>query len=222
MAAMKYDVDVLEVDPTMPALERLDILMEWIEFDSRDPEIVALSRGVVAAAVRSGRAQENDPVGHLQALLDWQNRAIRYQEDPTDPDTGWQLELFKRPTRSIFDQEDDCEGKVAVYCTMATAAGYASMPVWIEQKGSRNNHVAGLSAVPLWAAARIPPCGDYEVVVLRPSHPPAVRDSTWVWGEMTLSDVPTPAGVLPGPRIGEHPYDVLARFRAAGVSRMHL
>lgn len=209
------------IDPTMPAIDRLNKLMAWIREDSRDPSIVSLSRAVVADAVASGRAGYDDPVGHLQALLDWQARALKYQEDPTDDD-GHQIELFKRAQQAIADGYDDCDGKVTVYCTMAYAAGYPSCPAWIEQEESRNNHVAGMSLVPAGAAASLQPAGEYECVVLLPSDAPRDSGSRRVWVEATLGDVKTPSGVVPGPRIGEHPFDVLRRFRRSGITRLYL
>lgn len=210
-----------EIDPTTPPVARLDKLMGWIREESRDPAIVALSRAVVAHAIHERRAGENDPVGHLQAILDWQAKAVKYVEDPTD-DNGWQKEIFKRPSKSIADGGDDCDGKATVYCTMAWAAGYPSMPAWIEQTSSRNNHIAGLSLVPLWAASRLPPAGEYDAVLILPSDPPREADSAAVWAETTLGDVMTPRGIVRGPRIGEHPFDVVQRFRREGISRLHL
>lgn len=219
---MRYEQDVVEIDPTMPPVERLDVLMEWVLADSRRPDVIDLSRAIVSDAIARGSASPDDPVSHLQALLDWQQRAVRYQEDPTDPATGQQKELFKRAYRAISDREDDCEGKVTVYCTMATAVGYAAMPAWIEQPRARNNHVAALSAVPAWAARSLPTPGDYPSVVILPSIRPHVAGATWAWAETTLGDVVTPAGLVRGPLVGEHPFDVLARFRAVGVARVHL
>ena len=209
------------IDPTMPAVARLNKLMAWIREDSKDPAIVSLSRAVVADAVASGRAGHDDPVGHLQALLDWQAKAVRYQEDPTDAD-GHQIELFKHAQQAVADGCDDCDGKVTVYCTMAYAAGYPSFPAWIEQEESRNNHVAGMSLVPSAAAEALPPAGEYECVVLLPSDAPRDARSRRVWVEATLGDVKTPSGVVRGPLVGEHPFDVLRRFRRAGITKLYL
>lgn len=213
--------DIFLIDPTMPPRERLDILLDLIMDDAKKPEIIGLSMGIVEAAVANGSAHQHNPISQLQALLDWQATYVRYQEDPTDPD-GWQTELFKRASRAISDSEDDCEGKTTVYCTMATSIGFPSYADWLEQRESRNNHVAPRSLVPARWARTLPAAGPYDVDVISPTDPPRIDGYVPIWSETTLAAVKTPRGVVPGPRVGEHPYAVLARYRAAGVARLGL
>lgn len=213
--------DIFLIVPTMPPQERLDILLDLIVSDCEKPEVVALSKAVVDASIERGSARHDDPISKLQSLLDWQATHVRYQEDPTGDD-GWQTELFKRAPRAIADGEDDCEGKTTVFCTMAWAVGFPSYADWIEQRESRNNHVAPRSLVPSRWARTIPASGPYDVEVISPSSPPRIAGCTPIWSETTLGAVRTPRGVVPGPRVGEHPYAVLARYRAAGVARLGL
>lgn len=213
---------VFEVPPTATPRARLDILYEELIIPgSRDPGMIALSRSVISDGIQSGLVGRNDPVGHQQLLLDWQYRNVPYAEDPIGPD-GYEIELFKWAWKAIEDREDDCEGKITVFCTMAMAVGYPAFPVWIEQPLSRNNHVAGKVAVPRWAAASLPVVKPYEVVIVLPSRVPEI-DGVWAWVEATLPAVKLSENVvIPGAQIGEFPYDVQNRLRDAGVTRRRL
>ena len=210
-----------EIDPTTPPRVRLDILYEELILPgSRDPAMIELSHSINREGVRAGRAGRVDPVGQLQLLLDWQYDHIAYVEDPPDA-KGWQREIFKWAWKAIRDKGDDCEGKITVFSTLAEAAGYRAIPVWIEQPSSRNNHVAGNVAVPLWAAMLLPPVNEYDVVVVRPTHVPAIT-GVWGWVEGTLPRVRTHAGIVPAAQIGEFPYDEQNRQRAAGLTRVRI
>ncbi len=205
--------DVFIIDPTTPPQVRVDMMYDIICQDAHRADLRSLAHQIAA-----GKRGDFEV---LQSLLDWQARNVRYQEDPTDDD-GWQLELVKRPAVAIVDGEDDCEGKVCVFDTLAMALGYPAIDVWIEQKESRNNHVAGRVCVPQDEATRALPVPRFDVEVIEPTDKPRVIDGVWLWVETTLGDVKTRRGVVPGPRVSEHPYVVLARFRAAGVARLSL
>lgn len=213
--------DVFLIEPTTPPQRRVDILYDQLIVPaSRDPAMISLSRRIIAEGISLGQARRQDPVGHLQLLLDWQARNVFYQEDPTGPD-GFQLELYKRPQRAISDGSDDCDGKVTVFATLAMAGGYEAVPVWIEQEGYGQNHVAGWACVPSEAAAAVAPPGRYNLIIVKPTNMPRVRGE-WLWAETTLGDVRTRGGIVRGPIIGENPYDVVRRFRSAGVARLSL
>lgn len=213
--------DVVIIDPTTPPQARMDFLYErYILPDSRKPSVIALSRRIISDAVREDPSIRGDDVAQVQTLVDWQARNLRYQEDPTLAD-GWQTELYKRAERAIADGEDDCDGKVTVFATLTNAAGYPCLPVWIEQRESRQNHVAALVCVP-GAPTPLPPPSDFrDLVVVLPSHLPSVR-GRWLWVELTLGDVRLGERIVQGPRVGEHPYAVVNRFRASGVMRLGL
>jgi transglutaminase-like putative cysteine protease len=220
-APYQGQLDVVIIEPTTPPQARMDFLYDrYILPDSRKPSVIALSRRIISDAVRDDPAVRTDDVAQLQALTDWQARNVRYQEDPTLAD-GWQLELYKRAERAISDGEDDCDGKVTVFATLANAAGYPCIPAWIEQKTSRQNHVAALVCVP-GAATSLPPPSDYDdLVMVLPERLPPVR-GRWLWVELTLGAVRLGERIVPGPRVGEHPYAVVSRFRSAGVMRLGL
>lgn len=214
--------DVVILDPTTPPQARMDFLYErYILPDSREPSMIALSRRIISDAVRDDPAVRLSDVAQVQSVADWQARNIRYQEDPTLAD-GWQTELYKQARRAIDDGEDDCDGKVTVFATLVNAAGYPCIPAWIEQRDSRQNHVAALVCVPGEPTPLPPPVTEYgDLVVVLPARLPSVR-GRWLWVELTLGDVRLGERIVPGPRVGEHPYAVVNRFRAAGVMRLGL
>lgn len=219
-APYQGQLDVVIIEPTTPPQARMDFLYEqYILPDSRKPSVIALSRRIISDAVRYDPAVRADSVAQLQSLADWQARNVRYQEDPTLAD-GWQLELYKRAERAISDGEDDCDGKTTVFATLANAAGYPCIPAWIEQEKSRQNHVPALVCVP-GPETSLPPPSDFDEIVVLPSRLPQVR-GRWLWVELTLGDVRLGQRIVPGPRVGEHPYTVVNRFRSAGVMRLGL
>ena len=205
---MPLDDAPCRIDPATPVDGRERLIESLVHEDSRDPLVCRVARSLV-------QDHRSSPRDALQALLDgmWTPVAdgglgLVYAHDPPGED------VYQHARRTIAMGKGDCKKLSIVFAAMARAVGLNAWAVWIDQPEADENHVAGLACVPKSrardGAGRLGPAPadarsarDFAVLV----HTPGTIECPGgqvEWVETTIR----------GARVGEHPYDVLARALA--------
>lgn len=198
-----------EVDVYLPPQGRADLLMKYVWQGAGDEDVGRATYGVLERAVREGRVTPGDPAGYVQALVDWQGPIV-YANDPYYPD-GWQMDVYQSASFTIGRGAKDCEDGAILLAAQCWWAGIYAEPWFLAQQNASSTHVAVGVCLPASVLGRLPPAGRYPVEVVRPQWRMACTGEMR-WVETILPEVSLPSGrVVLGARVGEHPYDALAR-----------
>lgn len=194
--------------PSITSVEqRVAILNSLVRQDLCDPDLQRMAKECAART-------DGTPRGIAQAILDLQNEKIAYVLDPG------RSEVFQSARYSLARRAGDCEDKGVFFATLAILAGLRAAVCWLNQPPpARNNHVAPkvcLSWLRGAPASYVPAIWDYSERrgehTLEVTCPTGLEEGVWVWAETTLR----------GARVGEHPYDALARLGTQSEARHNL
>lgn len=193
------DGEQLLIYPWIAPDERLDVLNEMAFDGSHTPAV----RAIVARALGDLPANPDDRAV-FQRLLDAVFETVVYRPDPASDQDFYQpptLTLRPVPGNPVSPLTGspkgtgDCEDSSVLYAAFVWAAGallgrpYRGRVEWLSQPGKPQNHVPAMACPTQRVGVTIE--GDLAAGCL--------------WAETTL----------PGARIGEHPYEALARLGGA-------
>lgn len=192
------DGEQLLIYPYIPPEERKAVLNEMALDGSSSP----LVRGLVARALRDLPANPSTEAV-FQRLLNLIYETVQYVPDPAaDLDYYQPVIITLRPSKApgwpispvtgAPKGTGDCEDSSVLYAAFVWAAGailgrpYRGVVDWLSQPGKPQNHVPAMA------------CPTITTVTDTAGN----LASGCLWAETTL----------PGARIGEHPYEALARL----------